>query len=168
MPDINDDCVRIDTRLAGQIRRYHTWPITGQQTIAEHCWQILRIYLSVVDDVDPHMVYHIAFHDIGEHYTGDIPYPVKRDNPRLKGEMDFLEQKSQAAQMEYWGSFKQVVLSDYDKKLFKQIEMIEMAEFGIDQMLFGNNHGYIIANRCCKSCIQTHPVNVWLNMLCRG
>jgi hypothetical protein len=59
--------------------------------------------------------------------------------------------------MEYWKSFRQVVLSDYDKVLFKQIELIEMAEFGMDQVAFGNNHGYIIANRCLRSVYENSP-----------
>jgi 5'-deoxynucleotidase YfbR-like HD superfamily hydrolase len=157
MSNYEDECVRLDTRLAGQIHRYHTWPTTGQQSIAEHCWQLLRIYLSVVDALDPHMVQHIMFHDIGEHSTGDIPYPIKRDNPILKEQIEFLEHKSQAAQMEYWKSFKQVVLSDYDKTLFKQIELVEMAEFGLDQVAIGNNHGFIIAHRCLRSVYESLP-----------
>jgi 5'-deoxynucleotidase YfbR-like HD superfamily hydrolase len=152
-----DDSVRLDTRLAGQVRRYHTWPIVSHQTIGEHCWQLLRIYLCVVDRIDPHMVNHITFHDIGEHFTGDIPYPVKRDNPILKEQMDFLEQRSQACQMDYWNSFRQIVLTDDDKKLFKQIELIEMAEFGMDQMNLGNHHGYIIANRCLEAVYKNQP-----------
>ena len=154
---MEDDSVRLDTRLAGQVRRYHTWPTIKEQNIAEHCWQLLRIYLCVVDKMDPHMVYHIIFHDIGEHATGDIPYPVKRDNPRLKEEMDLLELKSQAAQMEHWHSFKQIVLSEQDTKLFKHIELIEMAEFGLDQMNLGNHHGYIIANRCLEAVYKSQP-----------
>ncbi len=152
-----DDSVRLDTRLAGQVRRYHTWPILGEQTIGEHCWQLMRIYLCVVDRIDSRMVYHIMLHDIGEHSTGDIPYPVKRDNPILKEQIDFLERKSQAAQVEYWNSFRQVFLSDEDKALFKQIELVEMAEFGLDQMNLGNHHGYIIANRCLEAVYKNQP-----------
>jgi 5'-deoxynucleotidase YfbR-like HD superfamily hydrolase len=157
MSENDDECVRLDIRLAGQIRRYHTWPIVGQQSVAEHCWQILRIYLSITNTPDLHMIQHIMFHDIGEHSTGDIPYPVKRDNPVLKEQMEFLELKSQATQMEYWNSFRQTVLSDTDKAFFKQIELVEMAEFGLDQVTIGNNHGFIIANRCLKSVYESSP-----------
>ena len=79
--------VRLDARR-WTLRRYHTWPIIGQQTIAEHCWQLMRIYMCVVDKLDIHMIRHIQFHDIGEHFTGDIPYPVKHDNPKLKEPTD--------------------------------------------------------------------------------
>jgi 5'-deoxynucleotidase YfbR-like HD superfamily hydrolase len=152
-----DDCVRLDTRLAGQLKRYHTWPIIGQQTIGEHCWQILRIYLAVVDTIDPHMICHIMYHDAGEHFTGDLPYPIKRDNPILKEELDRLQNQSIAAQMQYWGCFRQIVLSDYDKAFFKQMELIEMAEFGMDQVNLGNNHGFIIADRCLHAAYEQKP-----------
>jgi 5'-deoxynucleotidase YfbR-like HD superfamily hydrolase len=151
------EAVRLDTRLAGQLRRYHTWPIMGQQTTAEHSWQIMRIYLSVVEVPDAHMVRHIMFHDIGEHYTGDIPYPVKKDNPILKEHMDFLEHKSYCDQLSYWGAFQQTRLNEEEKKLFKQIELIEMAEFGMDQMNLGSWHGQIIADRCLRAVYENQP-----------
>ena len=129
-----DDPVRLDTRIAGQLRRYHTWPIIGQQTIAEHCWQLMRIYMCVVDKLDIHMIRHIQFHDIGEHFTGDIPYPVKHDNPKLKELIDSIEMRAQVTQLDYWNSFHPIALTDQDRVLFKQIELTEMAEFGLDQM----------------------------------
>jgi 5'-deoxynucleotidase YfbR-like HD superfamily hydrolase len=145
-----DDPVRLDIRLSGQLRRYHTWPIIGQQTVAEHTWQILRIYCSIVDKIDPHMVMHAMFHDIGETFTGDLPYPVKSENRDLKKQLDYLEEQSRLRQLEYWSAFKQIFLSEEDKIFFKQIELIEMAEFGMDQMCLGNNHAFIIADRCLR------------------
>jgi 5'-deoxynucleotidase YfbR-like HD superfamily hydrolase len=145
-----DDAVRLDIRLSGQIQRYHTWPTIGKQTIAEHCWQIMRIYCSVVDKLDPHMVMHAMFHDIGETFTGDLPYPVKSENHDLKNQLDYLEEKSRLQQLEYWNAFKQIFLSEEDRILFKQIELVEMAEFGMDQMCLGNNHAFIIADRCLR------------------
>jgi 5'-deoxynucleotidase YfbR-like HD superfamily hydrolase len=157
MSDDGDECVRIDTRLAGQLKRYHTWPTIRTQTNAEHCWQIMRIYLSVVLEIDVHMMAHMMFHDAGEHFTGDIPFPVKAENPILKEQVDFLEHRAYATQMEYWTSFHQVLLTDADKKLFKDIEIIEMAEFGMDEMCLGNNHGFIIADRCLKKVYGNKP-----------
>jgi 5'-deoxynucleotidase YfbR-like HD superfamily hydrolase len=148
MPD--DDAVRLDFRLSGQLQRYHTWPTIGKQTVAEHCWQIIRIYLCVVDKADPHMIRHAMFHDIGETFTGDLPYPVKSENADLKRQLDYLEDRSRLMQLEYWDAFRQTFLSKEDKILFKQIELTEMAEFGMDQMCLGNNHAFIIADRCLR------------------
>jgi 5'-deoxynucleotidase YfbR-like HD superfamily hydrolase len=153
----DDDPVRLDTRLAGQIRRYHTWPITGQQTVAEHTWQMLRIYFSVTAKFELHIIHHIQFHDIGEHLTGDAPYPVKSENPQLKEQMDILEQQSLAKQCDYWEAFKPLPLTFEERKFCKQIELIEMAEFGLDQMCLGNKHGFIIANRCLQAVYKMQP-----------
>jgi 5'-deoxynucleotidase YfbR-like HD superfamily hydrolase len=117
----------------------------------------MRIYLSVVDIPDGHMVRHITYHDIGEHFTGDIPYPVKSMNPQLKEQMEFLEQRSMMTQLEYWDSFQAVYLTEKDLKLFKQIELVEMAEFGMDQVALGNNHGFIIADRCLRAVYEGEP-----------
>ena len=157
MLENEDEAVRLDTRLAGQLKRFHTWPIIGQQTIAEHCWQLMRIYMSVVDEPDSHFIYHIVFHDIGEHYTGDIPYPVKSMNPALKEQMDFLEHRSYCNQLSHWNAFKQTRLNEKEKKIFKQIELIEMAEFGMDQVNFGNAHGFVIADRCLRAVYENEP-----------
>jgi 5'-deoxynucleotidase YfbR-like HD superfamily hydrolase len=151
------DHIHLDIRLAGLVRRYHTWPVIGQQNVAEHSWQLLRIYLNVVDKIDSNLVFHIMFHDIGEQTTGDLPYPIKRNNPPLKEIMDLLEQKACYSILEHWGCFRQTLLTSADMILFKQIELVEMAEFGLDQLCLGNNHGYIIAHRCLRAVFEQHP-----------
>jgi hypothetical protein len=157
MSDSDDTLVRLDIRLSGQIRRYHTWPIIGQQTIAEHCWQILRIYLSVTDKIDPHMVMHIMFHDIGETSIGDLPYPLKSEHHDLKKQLDYIELSSMYTQLEFWSAFRTVFLSDQDKALFKHIELTEMAEFGLDQLCLGNSLAFIVTDRCLKKVYETEP-----------
>lgn len=148
--------VRIDTRLAGQVKRYHTWPIIGQQTIAEHTWQLLRIYLAVTEAPDIGVMQFITFHDIGEHSTGDLPYPVKKENPALKELIDTIEWEALDEQLKYWDT-KFAALSQETRYFIKLIEMIEMAEFGLDQMNLGNGHGFIVADRCLKSVFLLKP-----------
>lgn len=36
--------VQRNIRLAGLVRRYHTWTVLHQQTVAEHSWQVMRLY----------------------------------------------------------------------------------------------------------------------------
>src|SRR5215469_12622922 len=113
-----DDPVRLDTRLSGQLQRYHTWPTIGIQTVGEHCWQILRIYLSVAEAPSLDIIRYIVFHDVGETATGDLPYPVKAKNPVLKEEVDVIESKSIAEQLQYWDT-KFINLSFESKAFFK-------------------------------------------------
>jgi hypothetical protein len=153
----DDDNVRIDTRLAGQLTRYHTWPKIHNQSIGEHSWQILRIYSSVVDAIDPGFVLYTVFHDIGEHTTGDMPYPIKRDNPDLQSIMTRLEIGSMLRQMAYWGSIPTHEINSDNMRLFKQIELMEMAEWGMDEVCLGNSHGYTVADRCLRALYGYSP-----------
>lgn len=154
MPE--DDPVRLDIRLSGQIVRFHTWPSLRKQTIAEHGWNLCRIYFCITDNPDPKFIHHLIFHDIGENVTGDAPYPVKKDNPGLKDMMDVIEHKSYALQLDFWGSL-QFASADIDKDLFKQIELVEMAEWGMDELCLGNTHGFIVADRCLRPLYNQKP-----------
>ncbi len=155
----SDEAIRFDTRLAGNVVRYHTWPTIQNQTIATHTWNLLRIYFSIADQIEITIVYHIIFHDVGEITTGDLPYPIKAENPFLKEQLDIIENVAILKQMEHWRSFKQVYLDDSDKKLVKQIELMEMAEFGMEEVCLGNSHGFVVADRCLKALYDWKPCN---------
>ena len=85
------DPVRTDARMAGDVRRYHTWPVHHQQTIAHHSWNVARILLEIWPDAPRSAIVYAITHDLGEVGTGDIPFPIKRENPDLKAIMDRLE-----------------------------------------------------------------------------
>ncbi len=75
-----------DPRQAGLVRRYHTWAVTRDQTVAEHSWQVARVLLAIWPDVPRHLIIHCLTHDLGERAGGDLPYPVKRDSAILVAE----------------------------------------------------------------------------------
>src|ERR1035438_1054365 len=83
--------VMADSRFAGDVVRYHTWPCIQRQTNAAHTWHIMRIYFQLFGPMPPATSTHILWHDAGELKTGDSPFPVKSHNPKLKAEMDRLE-----------------------------------------------------------------------------
>src|ERR1043166_2928788 len=78
------DKVLTNARLAGQVTRYHTWPVHRQQSVGEHTWQVLRIYQQIWGSVEPEVTNYILWHDAGELVTGDPPFPFKRENPQFK------------------------------------------------------------------------------------
>ena len=85
---VTRDQVRTSTRMGGMVKRYPTWPTTQQQTVGEHSWQVMRIYLRLWGGLPENVARYILWHDVAEVYTGDLPFPLKRDNPVLKQEMD--------------------------------------------------------------------------------
>jgi 5'-deoxynucleotidase YfbR-like HD superfamily hydrolase len=149
---VRSDNVRIDMRLAGRVLRYHTWPHLRQQSIGEHSWQLLRIVLCVAgDDLRAEVMRHIVTHDVGEHACGDIPYPVKKNNPDLKTIMDGLEHSALQEMSEYWGMPPSPDLSPEERFLVKVCEMIEMAEWGLEEVASGNRQAALVSRRCLEA-----------------
>lgn len=141
------DNVRTDTRAAGEILRYHTWPSLRKQTIANHSWNVWRIMYQIWTvklkmEIPAAVTEHVMLHDVGELRTGDAPYPIKKDNPELKAVMDRLENESLAEQG--------ITLKETGaiwKWRIKVAHAIEMMEFGIDEMNLGNRYGAPVVQR---------------------
>lgn len=145
----NAESVYLDTRLSGQVTRYHTWPRVREQSVAEHSWQLLRIYSCVVDQLDQDFVLHCIYHDTAEIVTGDLPYPIKSKTPELKKSIDQLEVETIAKQGDYWNP-SPYHMTEEQLQLFKMIEMVEMFEWGLDEMMHGCQYGSIVADRCLR------------------
>lgn len=129
------EAINNSARIAGGVRRYHTWPIHNEQTVAEHSWQLYRIYCQIWGPPKPAVGMYIIFHDIGEMRTGDAPFPVKLKNPDLKAELDRIEK---LAVIEILGWPIHEGLTDYDYMLVKICDLIDMYEYGAEEWLKGN------------------------------
>lgn len=140
--------LRSDIRMAGRVKRYHTWPHIREQSVAEHTWQLLRIVLCIWPGASRELIHHVMFHDIGELQTGDPPYPIKADNPILKKEMDRLEYSAQREIEDAWQIQKHPEISELERYTFKLAEFIEMWEWGLEETLLGNQFARLVAARC--------------------
>jgi hypothetical protein len=148
MTDIHDGAARmitLDLRLAGTVERYHTWPTIRRQSVAEHTWQILRIYTTIFGPPDEDTFLYIMFHDCGELTTGDPPYPVKAHNPALRQEFQKLEDKAKDSAGTFWSV--DIPLHSDKPKHVKVAELIEMAEEGLVETTMGNRYGWTVAVR---------------------
>lgn len=136
-------------RMAGQVRRYHTWPTLRQQTNAEHTWQVLRIYMEMFGPPSPAVTVTIMTHDMGEIATGDLPFPVKRNNPEIAQATQRIEEQAVAAMMT--SQMAQVsmacvrgdpaVVTDVTlRSMIKICDLTEMLEFGMDERIMGNRY----------------------------
>lgn len=126
--------VRRDIRLAGQVKRYSTWPVLNQQSTGEHSWQVLRIYIDIFGPPSPEVCVYIVHHDSAELTVGDPPFPLKRDNPDLKEIYDRLES---TAVIEMRGEALPV-LSREEMLRIKICDLIEMWEYGVQEHMMGN------------------------------
>jgi 5'-deoxynucleotidase YfbR-like HD superfamily hydrolase len=74
-------------RNGGETRRYHTWPVLRQQTVAEHSFHVAMLYSMLSMDADPangvgcttRGLMAALTHDLAEHKFGDMPAPAKRE-----------------------------------------------------------------------------------------
>lgn len=133
---MNRDQVLATSRLAGQVRRYHTWPVIYTQTVGEHSWQCMRIWFEIWGPLPPEVTTYFIYHDAGELYTGDLPFPVKARNHQLKGIMDELEDNAVVAM----SGPKEFEISDYQRIRAKACDLIDMYEFGLHERRLGNKY----------------------------
>lgn len=136
--------VTASLRFAGLVKRYHTWPVLREQTVAEHTWHVLRIYDKLFGLPSVAVVRAIMYHDVGEIRTGDAPFPVKRDNPDLKAAYDRVEGKHRA---ELLGEDPELAVSKDELRMLKICDLVEMWEFGMEEYLKGNNLAIPIIDR---------------------
>lgn len=147
------DHVQGDLRLAGHVQRYHTWPHLRAQSVGEHTFQLLRLVLQVYPAISKEALVYIVTHDMGEIKTGDLPYPIKKDNPVLQQECDRLEVEALADLCGEWSGLCGNVMP-YEKHVIKTCEMLEMLEYGMTEYLMGNRLASPIVERTGAALIE--------------
>lgn len=66
-----------------EVKRWHTRTTIKTQNNAEHQWRVAIIAELIEPTISKATLLHALTHDCFEHLTGDIPYPVKQNNPAL-------------------------------------------------------------------------------------
>lgn len=135
------DAVRSDSRRAGDVIRYASWPHLRTQTTGAHTWQVMRILTTIWPRATADALVFALHHDSGELGSGDIPYPHKLLRPELKAIMDELEAESlldQDIQVPDPGP-------DWRWRI-KTCDLIEMLEQGMDEVIMGNRYGVPIVH----------------------
>ena len=158
------DQIMASRRLAGRVRRYHTWPTIREQTVADHTWQVMRIYVELFGSPSPDVWEYILWHDSTEMHTGDIPFPVKRDNPELAAEICQLECRARQKM-----GIPYLDIPDPLKLRAKLCDLLEMREFGLEEQMLGNGYAFPIVTRTTWAASQVAEqlglvaqVNKWM------
>ncbi len=133
-------------RRAGQVTRYHTWPRIREQSTGEHTWQVIRILLALWPDAPRHVLTYVVFHDVEEVATGDVPYPLKKENPRLAAEYGDMEVSVRAG-LEPFGVPVCPPLTPEEKITFKIAEYVEMWEWGLGEVNLSNTYAHLVTER---------------------
>lgn len=144
---VTNSMVRHSARLAGLIKRYHTWPTLRVQTVAEHTWHVMRIYLHLFGSPPPNVWEYMLHHDAPlEMGTGDIPFDSKRNNPELKAAVDLAEERF-AKEI----GFEWPEIGALEWARFKVCDLLEMLEFGTEERAMGNTYAEPIVEATTKA-----------------
>lgn len=127
-----------DPRVAGQVRRWHTQTVVQSQTLAEHQWNTARVLLAIWPAATREVLLFALFHDLGEQVTGDLPYPVKANNPALKSATAGLESSWYRGMIIPWNLPPLPAISYNEAWTLKMAEMLECWEFLLQETVMGN------------------------------
>lgn len=153
------DEVLTNARHAGSVLRYHTWPVLHRQTIGEHCWQVMRIYWQIWGHLPNPVSTYFLWHDVGELVLGDLPFPIKKDNPKLKEECDRIERTAVKRMGGESSNSTTCVLTDKELLRIKFCDVLDMYEYGIQEMNLGSRYAAPIVE-------DTHKTlqDIWLKL----
>lgn len=85
----------INAYQSGKVVRYHANPMFSrlQQTNADHQWGCAVLVLMLHPNPSISLICKCLLHDAGEKWTGDIPYPIKLEEPDLCADFAAVEEK---------------------------------------------------------------------------
>jgi 5'-deoxynucleotidase YfbR-like HD superfamily hydrolase len=138
---MNREKIYASRHLAGMVKRYSTWPMLRQQTVAEHCWRVACIYVEIFGLPRAEILYYCLHHDSGELWAGDLPFLIKKSDPVLQQAM--LKAEATGLRM------LDIVLpelSELERAQVKISDLLEMHETGKVEYAMGNKFAEPIVN----------------------
>lgn len=130
----------------GAVKRFHTWPIVGQQTVAEHSWGVLAVIDWLYEDASAKLLRAAIHHDVSEFWTGDVPFQVKRLKPEIKTALIDMEEHHCAAL-----NIIDMDLDEEDRRRLKVADYVECMFFCIAQKNLGNQRMNLVMDNLTKA-----------------
>ena len=141
-------------RATGHVQRCHTTPHHGSYSLAEHCWHVMHLIMSLHPNPSLALLKAAAYHDSPEMITGDIPAPAKADWPNLNQAV----KEAEASVLDLIGIpelFHDLGVEDF---LWLQLlDRLELYLWCLDQISLGNAHAEDMAERIRKG-LEAQPV----------
>lgn len=136
---------------ASRVRRFHTDPAALEQNLADHSWGVAFFLDRLHPNPSANLFRCAIRHDLAERWTGDLPSPVKWDNPDL---VCVLTQIERAAVAEHIGA---ITLTDEEHQWLKWCDLLELISFSAYSAMLGNNLAYRIYLRGRKVLYEKLP-----------
>lgn len=131
---LSEEKILDDLLEASNIKRYHTFPIIGEQTVGAHTHRVLILLDYLAEGIPAYLYRAVLYHDSAELATGDIPATTKWSEPALSHSLKKIE--------EQWERDHCIVPSTSlnEHRLLKTADMLELVMFSRDQWMLGNRN----------------------------
>ena len=126
-------------RNAGDVVRYHTRKVIHRQDVANHTWNVMRIYTERYGIPRGEVYAYILYHDVAEVITGDIPFQIKRTVPQLK-EASIKAEDHACATLQ----LPIIDITEEELRRVKICDLTEMYEYAMMEIHYGNNTAWDI------------------------
>lgn len=121
------------SRMTGEVRRYHAWRINHEQSVADHTWHVIRLYITLFGLPSEFVLCALQFHDVGELLSSDLQFPIKKYVPVLKEVCDHAD-----GVVANFIGINVPPLEQDDKWRVKACDYLEMYETGTRELMSGN------------------------------
>lgn len=136
---------------AGRVKRWHAFPIIGEQNVADHSWGVALIVAEIAEEhLSVNLMRAALTHDAAELYTGDVPYQTKKRWPHLADALDKCETDVERAHNIDW------ILTEKQREILKWADMFELMLFAEAQADLGNRN-VVEMQRQCYSIVEVCP-----------
>ena len=126
-------------RNAGDVLRYHTRKVLHRQDVANHSWNVARIYVDMFGIPRAEVLVYIMYHDVPEVITGDVPFQIKRIMPELKAELATAESYAIGKL-----GYNEMMLTPEELRNVKIADLMEMREYAMSEIDHGNSMAWDI------------------------
>lgn len=135
--------------LAGSVQRYHVHAAgLFPQSVAEHSWRVAALLLRLWPDAPRRLIVAALAHDLGEWFSGDVPYPAKAAVGGLKATLDALEDDA-GARAQGPARWATEPLSPVETVYLQLLDMLELAVFLLQRRAAGVMAADPILHRAC-------------------
>ncbi len=133
---------------SGKVVRYHAnpWLSIFQQTDADHAWGCAALLCYLHPNPRAELVAATIYHDCGERWAGDVPFPFKLEDPETAERHAQVEYKMAAEH-----GIPQYDLTDEEKLWIKFVDRLEAYLFcRMRRPDLAEGPGFIRQNQMCK------------------
>lgn len=125
-------------REAGNVMRCHTLPHHGEYSVGKHSWDMAMLILVLHPNPSIELLKAVLIHDIGERYTGDVPYPTKVSDGEFTRRLEKMERRA----MHHMGF--EINLSTDDMRWLHGVDRVEFLLWTKDQAAMGNQNAFSV------------------------